>query len=145
MDHILPYPVTTFAFYKGTRTFPMDPRLVETIFRVGIAQELKIWGEEGHDTDAKKIAAMKGYLDVLEEEIAAEQRRDSSTVGQPVDAVTTMKKYWGETPVDGCPSLQIWMQKWWRWYTCIGGLLQLGGIKNDDGNGWQIVRQLDFK
>ena len=131
LDQRAPYPVTTFGYYKGTPAFPAPPELVKLVFTKGIAEELKVLTAGGMDTDAKKIAAMKTYLDALNDECIADQKRDPSTVGTPVDAFATMERVWGTE----------WKTHWWRWHTCIGALLQLGGIKNDDDNGWLVVKQ----
>jgi len=132
LSALFPHPVTIFGFYKGTRSFPPPPELMKLVFSEGIAEELKVLTKGGSDTDAKKIVTLKGYLDALEDELDKDDKRDPDSAGTAVDPFEFMARVWGPR----------WQTHWYRWHTCIGALLQLGGIKNDENNGWQVVQQI---
>lgn len=133
-EHVHPYPTTTLAFYKGTHPPPLPPDVLAGVFREGIQSEIDaIEGSKKY-----KITVLKGLMDRWEQQICDQQAAHPEGVEKVHPCQDILTGYWG-------PSSKKAVLTWFRWYCVLGALLQLGGIKNDDNNGWLIHRIVETK
>jgi hypothetical protein len=128
---LLPFKTTTFAYYKGTRPAPLNPKAVDAIFKTSFDQCLKGFREDEHLTDAQIITILRGQLDQWEEQLCKFQERNPSRTGKEGTAEEWLGGAWGSD----------WKMIWALWYINIGTLIKLKALNNDDMNGWHIVKR----
>lgn len=115
-----------WAYYKGTAPPAISNAVLKMVFDVGKDFELF----EAKGTKKQQIAALKTRMDGYEKRIMDYQKvlgPEGMAVPHPVRDL--LIGYWG-------PDLFEAQMIWYRWYSCVAALLELGGIKNDDMNGW---------
>ena len=115
-----------WAYYKGTAPPAIDKKVLRMALDIGKDFEL----HEANGTKKEKIAVLKTRMDGYEKRIMDHQKKigpEGMAVPHPVRDL--LIGYWG-------PDLFEAEMIWYRWYSCVAALLELGGIKNDDMNGW---------
>ena len=130
-DVVSTVPMTT-AFYKGTSVPPMCPELMKGIFTTCIPEQV---AKCHTGSKADKIKACKASLDYLEKLVCDYHAAHPEAAGTLGEVKNTLIDYWGPDP-------ELATMRWVHWYACVGALLQLGGIENDEKNGWLVIREL---
>lgn len=127
---LIPFKTTTFAYYKGTRPAPLNPKAVDAIFKNGIGSAIDGF-HKADNTDAQLIAICRGQLDHWEQQLCDFQERNPLSTGTDTTAEKWLGAAWGTD----------WKMIWVLWYINIGVLLKLKALNNDNMNGWSIVKQ----
>ena len=130
LDAHIPFETTTFAYYKGTRPVPLPPKAVNSVLKSGVDAMLNNFRQE-HMSDKKIIPLLKKQLDDWEDQLCEHQRFNPEKTGHESTADEWLGAAWGAD----------WPQKLLCWYLNIGALLRLKAIKNDNMNGWLVVKR----